>query len=238
MKRAIGNILFSLFVSLLLPSASFAQVKPLASGDIVTRDSLVASQVGNDPITFSSKGSKTYKLLVIDETGDKLFERTDGTGFIQYANDKFFTDIIWNNRSIPPDRQFVRFPQGKRLQPGMKWDVPPRKIKTSCNETVLNYAAASEDGPEVVIAIDGNPTKIRTIRIYYEATLPTCNGQYTWRKTHDVLYSPELNELVSTKVINWSAYNPSFSLDSGDGWAITAVQTAVGTKAADAQSAK
>jgi hypothetical protein len=235
--QTLGNILFSLFF-LVFPTISFGQVKPLMSGDTVTRESLVASQVGNDPIVFSSKGSSTYKLLIIDETGDKLFLKTDGSGFTQYANDKFFTDIIWNNRSIPTDRRFVRFPQGKQLQPGMKWDVPPRKIKTSCNEMVLNYTAVSEDGPEVMIAINGNPTKIKTIRINYEATLPTCNGQYTWRKTHEVLYSPELNELVGTKVINWSAYNPRLSLDSGDGWAVTAIQTADGVKTAEAQTAK
>lgn len=211
----------------LLSSAALAQVRPLATGDIVTRMSLIAQQAGNDPITFASKSTENFKL-VITETGDRRFEKPDGSGFVRFANDKNFTDIMTNNKVIEPKRRIARFPQGEALRPGMKWNLPTQTTRTSCGDMILNYAAASDEGPQLTISINDTPTQLNTIRINYEAIARTCDGQRDWRRTREVLYSPDLNELVSTKVIEWSALagNARTFMDHGDGWTIISIKTA------------
>jgi len=225
--RIIRNIALFCFSALFLwPIASFGQVKPLATGDIITRTSLVAQQIGNGPVTFAPKESITLEVL-IEDNGDRKFFESQGFGKpVYYANDKFFTDIIWRDKRIPQNLRFVRFPPGGKLEPSMQWDVPPYYTK-SCGSTkaasVLNYKATSENGPDVIITIDGKDTTVTTIRIFYEGWLPTCNPGFTWKKTHEVLYSPELNELISTKVVEW--YMATMFMEGGGGWAITSIKT-------------
>ena len=215
-----------MLVPALIGTAALAQVRPLASGDIISRISLVAQQVGNDPITFSQKNTENFKLALTD-TGDRRLEKPDGSGFVRFANDKNFTDIMTNNKVIEPKRRIARFPQGEPLRPGMKWNLPPQSTRTSCGDMILNYTAVSDEGPALTININSVSTQVQTIRINYEATARTCDGQRDWRRTREVLYSPELNELVSTKVIEWSALagNARTFMDHGDGWIITAIRT-------------
>lgn len=218
-----NSILFYLFFSLflVLPDITFAQVKAIASGDAVTLQTFDAKQTGNNPITFSPKSTYTYKVL-IEENGDRKFLRAGG--FVTFAHNRLFTTIVWLNKPTEPNRQFLRFPQDKQLQPGMTWVVPVWTTSTSCGDIAVNFTATSANGPEIDMTIDGKNTKIQTTSIHYEGFLTGCNA--TWIRTHEVLYSSELNEIVSTKVINYTGGSGKTFLYGGDGWAITAITTA------------
>ena len=204
------------------------QMKPLASGDVVTIEWLTAEQVGGQSITFRPANPKAYAYRVsVQENGDVRFLRPK-EDFVTFARDRFFTYITSNNVLIDEDQRFVRFPKDRELQPGLKWDVPPYKIVMSCRkEIIAKYNAYSEKGHPVTISINGKDVSIETVRINYEADMPyTCAGAYGWRKTSEVLYSPELNEIVSLKNINWNAYCPRLCLDNGSGWSVKAIKTA------------
>ena len=164
------KILFLLFASMLLPNAS-GQVAPVTNGSTVIIQTSVAQQAGNAPITFQPKGSYTYKVS-IKENGDREFVRPDG--FVNHAYDGVFTNITWKNKQIPPEWRFIRFPQGAVLQAGMKWKVPPWKMKTDCQPMYVNYTATSENGPDVNLTIDGKDVRIKTVQINYEAPTPGC----------------------------------------------------------------
>lgn len=222
MKNGINILLlfFSLFLA--LPGVTFAQAKAITSGDTVTLQTYDAKQTGNNPITFSPKSNYAYKVL-IEENGDRKFLKSGR--FVIFAHNRFFTTIIWLNKPTELNRQFLRFPQDKQLQPGMTWVVPPWMTSTSCGDLAVNFTATSATGPETDMVIDGKNTKVQTISIHYEGLLSGCNA--TWIRTHEVLYSPELNEIISTKVINYTGGSGKTFLYGGDGWAITAITTAV-----------
>jgi hypothetical protein len=131
---------------------------------------------------------------------------------------------MWANKQIAADHQFVRLPPDGKLEPGMTWAVPSGKINIDCaKEVPLNYKAISENGPVANLVIDGRDTEVATIHIYYEAWIENCEAG-SWKKTIDVLYAPALNEIISSKSLNYVKSSINF-IDGGGGWAITAIKT-------------
>jgi len=228
-----SKIILSLIAatSLLLPSISFAQeVAQLANGNTITIQTTAAQQVGNGPVVFVPNKTYTYRVTV-KENGDREFVRADG--FVNHGTDKNFTPIIWQNKSINEKWRFKRLPQDKPLQPGMTWKVPDFRVSTSCGNGSAELTAVSEVGPEVSLTIDGKISKVTTIQINYQGTVSACGA--SWKRTYEFLISPQLNEIVSQKQINYTAGN-SIIYD-GDGWLVATVQTG-DTKVAEALTAK
>lgn len=226
-----------LFVSFLaLSGISFGQLKPIASGDIITIETSNAKQAGNDPIVFVPASSGTFSVLLDGEITKLL-----GTnGRVRLVRDKFLTVTAMEGREVAPEYRMVLFPPDGELRPGMQWALPPQKIETACFPMMANFTATAESGPDLSIAISGKETAIRTMRIKYEATLPACDGRRTWRRTHEVIYSPELKLIVRQNSIDWSAAGPLQYLSDGGGkqWTTKAIQTPGVLKNADVQTAK
>lgn len=211
-----------LVLCIFLFSSAFGQVAPLASGSVVTIQNSVAKQVGFGSITWDPRDSHAFKVAV-KENGNQ--EYVGGDGIVNHQFDKSFTNITTRGKDIPPEWRFAPLPQGKQLQPGMTWSVPPWKYKTDCQTMEVKYTGTSKDGPEVRIAVNGTEQKVQTVQMNFEAYLPTCQYNRRWRMTHEVLYSPELNILVGSKHVGFESSNPNRDLSEGSGWAVTAIQT-------------
>jgi hypothetical protein len=62
--RVILNVLF-LFLSFSLAGGNaFAQVKALASGDLIVIERLTAKQIGNQPIEFAPSNPRAYPFRI------------------------------------------------------------------------------------------------------------------------------------------------------------------------------
>lgn len=191
-------------------------IAPIGEGDIVIGQFFKPSQLGNQPITFAPAGKNTTKFHLA-ENGDRQY--LVGS-IIDLAYDKNFTTIMMGGK--PQDVRFVPFPQDKPLQAGIKWDVPTMNIPFNCGVVELNFKAISDVGPEVVISINGRDRKISTIDVHFDApVLNSCAG--AWKRTADLRFSPELNEIVGNRVITLDAKG---FLISGFSWTLTDVQQA------------
>ncbi len=223
--KADNRILFCLFLALSgAPRISFGGeiTPPLKSGDMITREySKPEQDPGGGPVTFKLTRSTAYTLLIEDDVRKLL--RTNGT--IAAVSDRKHTTIFRDNAPVEPDRRFLRLPE-QPIQPGMKWVVPSWKSKVSCGFRDVSFQATSEKGPDQSLLVNGKLVDVETIRINYEArNIPVCEGPWQYRKTVEVLYAPGLDEILSHKALDWSAYGVDLLIAGGDGWKVTAITT-------------
>lgn len=207
-------------------SFSAETAPPLKSGDMITREySKPEQDPGGGPVTFKPTKSTAYVLLIEDDLRKLL--RANGT--IAAVADRKHTTIFRDNAPVEPDRRFLRLPPEQPIQPGMKWAVPTWKSKVSCGFRDVSFEAASEKGPDHALLLDGKLVTVETIRINYDArNIPVCEGPWKYRKTVEVLYAPDLDEVLSHKALDWSAYGVDTLIAGGDGWRVTAIATGNG----------
>lgn len=218
-----------LTLALLAPFSVFAQVRPLETGDIITRATLVANQVGANPITADQTVSRSYTLRV-DADGNRWF--TNDKGAVRFATNKAFTMIYNDGKPVPAKYQFVRFPVNEPLRPGMTWQAPvfSSLFGGGCGDIRVDYSSRSEEGSAVAVNVDGQATSLKTVHILHETILHGC-GEKSWTRTQEVWYSPELNEIVKYWGVHYDYDHPGklfLSRYGGDGWAITTVMTRTG----------
>lgn len=213
---------FVVSVCFLLPCVAFGEVKLLKSGDSITMEFFTGQQTGSGPVAFGDAKSSSAYTIQIDENGDRKYLRPNGS--VHSVTDKNFTPTMFRDKPIDKDRRIVRFPPEGNLKPGIQWEVPPFNASTSCGDAVVRYRATSDIAPDVRITIDDKPTTVKAIRIAYDGIVSGCNS--SWKRTLELLYSPDLNQLISSVEINWDrAGDGKTFMYGGDKWAITAIRS-------------
>lgn len=179
--------------------ACYAEVsiRPISSGDIVTRQYYNPTQLGSEPIEFPKKGSGSYKMQ-IEENGDRKFLDPEDDSLV-FINNKDYVTVFTKGKPIPEDYRFVRLPIGVPLRPGMEWDVPTYQLNTWEEG---NVSAKSSIGPTIHVQLDDIKTPIDTILINYEGRVQV-RGGYSRRISIESLFSRQLNEFVRHQVIDW-----------------------------------
>lgn len=195
---AIRILIIRILIILTIP-ACFAEVtiRPISSGDIVTRQFRNPKQLGSEPIHFPKGDSRSYKMR-IEENGDRKFLDLEDDSLI-FINDKDYVTVFTKDKPIPENYRFIRLPIGTALRPDMEWDVPTYRLNTWEEG---NVSAKSSVGPTVHVRLDDVDTPIETIQINYEGRVQV-RGGYSRRISIESLFSYQLNEFIRHQVIDW-----------------------------------
>jgi hypothetical protein len=222
----------SVFLSVLaLPNSWAATLSPVADGDQITYQSLAIPPGRELVFAPTERGASTYTLKTTSDSWQLL--RPDGRLHASFV-DKGGTLTFYRGKEIPPERQFVRFPPNTELKAGLSWEAPPITLPTTsmfvaagyqeCGTFDIHYQAKSEVGPSVSLLVNGVATTVEnTVRVTYEAWLPTCRTTGLWKKTANIVWAPELNLIVRAEYV---AFTTTRVVDSSNGWLVTALQTA------------
>jgi hypothetical protein len=220
------KIIFSVLFSLALSGHAFGQVKPITSGDVLVGENYKAEQSPGQPIVFKDAPEvSTYKMS-IQENGDRQYLKTGGPG--SFVRDKSFTIIAYGKKPVDENQRFKMFPQNQKLEPGLQWDVAYTGTTKNCGTLFVRYRGTSKIGPDFSVTVDGKEAKLKTIQVDLDgSSTHSCNT--TYKLDHNILYSPELNEIVAQKFIDLEA---SY-LFAGFNRILKSVQTRGGTVGAE-----
>ena len=207
--------------------ASAQPLRPLANGDSVIGVGLVHSQAPGAPVTFTPMPVEYTLTVTTDSAGTRTYIRR-GESTPYWVYDRDFTRLVFRGLEVAADERFRLLPPGGKLAAGMAWEVDAHKVNLqSCGDSMLRYRAVSEKGPDVILRIDGREEKVATIRVKYESGVK-CEGREPFLRTHELIYSPALHEIVQSVSTNYDG--PSVGAmqlgTQGFGWRLLGVTRA------------
>jgi hypothetical protein len=183
---------------------AFAQdLRPMSHGDHVTGVGLIHGQTAHGPVTFTQTGEEFTFRAEIDATGRRAYFRgTDVSPYWIY--DREFTRLTFRGMDMAPDERFTMLPSGGEVAAGQAWDVAPHYLTIpSCGRPEIRYKAVAEQGPLVPLRLDARDENVATVRIHYAATVKCPNGREPFLRTHELIYSPQLREIVQSVSTNY-----------------------------------
>ena len=215
-----------LTATLLLPAIARAGLAPLGDGASLAGTGVYPRKVAGEPLGFTRDQEATFKLS-IDAQGNRTYSRSSP----YWVYDRNFTRLVFRGVSLDPDARWPMLPPDGNVAPGMQWDVPLQRAATLCGPVDARYKARAETGPDLPISVDGAHVNVPTIRVVHEATL-RCGTKDPWVTTTQILYSPELHEILDLTTVNYDGPSRDTLLlgDPGRGWRVHTIVTRAGPK--------
>lgn len=233
--KVIKGILLFLF-TLSLSSVSLGQTSRIETGDVLGYEVSNAKQVGSQPVTFQPTPHRKVKIA-IEENGDRTYLFENGNIFS--VTDKLFTRINNRGRPIEDGYRFRMFPPDKKLEPGLQWETSFRYSAGKYGDNQVNYRATAKNGPDIPIAImigeDKKDVMVRTILVEYEGQIFSTMNSWSARAENQILYSPDLGEIVSNKYVG---YDQGYLMPGGFSWTLQYVIKAKKSESASPPAVK
>lgn len=197
--KAVGVV--TVFAMSQVVFAQTGNIAKIESGDIVQED------IHDFEIRMSSgflvqpeKKSSRSTRVTIDSAGNRTYNFT-GSGRLLWKTDKYFGKTeLRNGPTSEPERIPYLPPSNVKLEDGAQWVVKPKGNNKECGDWYATWRAITRDGPETKLVIDGSEISLRTINITLnydtkESNQGSCDPII--KITKDILYSPDLGEVIS-----------------------------------------
>lgn len=174
---------------LFFSTLSFAQVLPVKSGDVLNWKNTSFVAVGRD-VADGAQTVESTSMKIDSASGERTY--TNATSSLRRS--KLFAVLQRGDRVLPADRSFDLLPQS--LSAGEKWKHTTYDRSDRCGRIKYEYEAATTEGPEVVVKVNGVLTKLKTLMAVHEGVWysAACGG--SGRAYLKYVFSPELYELV------------------------------------------
>lgn len=191
MKSLISKLAVICFALFGLCQATFAQVAPVKSGDVL-KLKIVPLVAAGQVFTEGAAASDTASVQIDTATGERTYTTAKNKAVVRKNN--FFGTLQWNRYVYKADEIGNILPP--KITIGEKWKEVVWFNSSRCGRGKNEYEVTVSQGQDVVVNIKGVPTSLKTFQIIREGTwfFGNCGG--SGKKTLKVLFSPELNEIV------------------------------------------
>jgi len=221
--RQLSFVILAMGAAGLYLAAAHGQLAPVADGDILTGIGVFPARDAGGPITYTRQQEVSFTVH-IDAEGVRRYVRA---GSPYWIYDRDFTRIVIAGVDLGQEGLWPLLPPGGKVAPGIAWDVPALQTRTLCGFVPARYKATAEKGPDLPITIDGTDLQVPTIRIVHESAL-RCTGGEPWLGTFEMLYSPDLHEMLQGTTINFEGTrsDPLLMRDPGRGFHVQSIRRA------------
>jgi len=157
-------------------------------------------------ITYDQRGREVYEASTVPASAE--FEIVNNLTSIKYPNgrvDKFDTDLSLIGK-ISPARQSTLAGDVFRwkasdLSPGKKPGVKVLYSNQTCDVVTLDYKDVTVKEAIRRLEIKGRQLDVPVLEISFDGTWSGSCG--SGKETHEVVYSPELGQIVESKFLNY-----------------------------------
>ncbi len=184
LKGMCATVCFLFFENL-----SLAQVLPVQRGDVLNWKNTSFVAAGRD-VVDGAQAVESSPVKIDSANNERVYTFPGRV----VRRSKLFAILQRDDRILPADRSFDLLPQS--ISAGEKWKHTTYDRSDRCGRIKYEYEATSTEGPEVLIKINGLPTKLKTLMVVHEGVWysAACGG--SGRASLKYVFSPELYELV------------------------------------------
>lgn len=196
--KAVGVV--TVFAMSQVVFAQTGNIAKIESGDIVQEDihDFAIQMTSGRTIQPEKKNNRSLRVT-IDSDGNRTYNFT-GSGRMLWKTDKFFGKVELRDGIVEESIRIRYLPVDKNLEVGSEWQLNLRGSNQECGDWSAVWDVKATNGQSVKIKINGVEENVKTIRIVLtynvgKSNVGGCDPIIKMDK--DVLYSPELNDVVS-----------------------------------------
>jgi hypothetical protein len=215
------KILPTLLLSVCFGQTCLGQIRPTASGSVLTYEVFSAKQQRyQKDISFQANQDLRVLQLNLGANGARTYTFMNDKPYAVY--DKNLAMLALLGKTVDTDARYPLLPTHQKIEAGMQWDFLRKGLASACGNWTVAHHALAKDGPETALEIDGQHVVLKTLLIEFQGAAKSdrCDP---YQQERFALYAPELHELLLDQ---WIDYTPDgMTSDHGYKWVLKTVTT-------------